>query len=622
MQLFSSFKNTMIRYFKIFSLWDFQKDFSKADKLKLLTVITIDIVNSIAKMIAPAAFAKAIEMLALSKENIEIGFFELEPKELLYISAILSVALRSESYIKNIILNKVNDHAIKKNAMKIIDFEHRIPLSHHYILRTEITQSLMEILTTQSQLSSEVAAVLFQGVFDILAGSILIWSVYGKVIGIEFLIYCAFDFFILDNIVAFITKHSSHFKKMNKKLNKLMNREFEILNYGELIRMFNHEQLEAHLTEVSFDKYLSAKHKFQFFENTASMLKLIPYLIATIMPISFMIKEQLTLDDLDRFIFLITYINAFGGHVLGLSQSVKSCLRAIESIHNVKVLLGDNDYPLRIYPLPLNDRCFESPEVSFENVYFTYPKNDKPTLNGISFTLFPGKKLGIVGKSNAGKSTIVKLLFGFYQAQSGSIKINGIPVENFSSDALSRIFCCVPQTTEFFKEKSLKYNILYGNTSDVFLEEYLALEKNDEMSGDDSPTLQQADEIFSDVMNKVKLADLVDNKATEKGNHLTISGGQRQRASIARALVRNSKIFIFDEATSSLDAFAESEVLKNIRECTYRKSVMMISHRLSTIKDADEIIVIEDGKVGERGAPSELLGQRGLFYNYWQAQML
>jgi ABC-type multidrug transport system fused ATPase/permease subunit len=357
-----------------------------------------------------------------------------------------------------------------------------------------------------------------------------------------------------------------------------------------------------------------------------------------------MSKEKLALTDLDDVIFLIGYINTFGGNILNLNQSLKACFRALQSIdrmknlqdmatHQAVALTGEQEKLSQslIYGFP-------APEIEFKNVVFSYPNSIRPTLNGLSFKINPGTKVGIIGRSNAGKSTIVKLLYGTYRPQSGTITLNGHNINDIPPSVLSRIFCYVPQSSDLFRDQSLKYNVLYGSSREALLKSYLrgrhhkqqaSLSQdyqaiNVESMVDEAAkdyNYQEANKIFSAALQEAKLSSLDNRRADDKGGAMMLSGGQRQRLSLARALVRNSNIFILDEVTSGLDTFTENEVVRNIEKMTKHKTSLMISHRLSTVKNADEIIVIEEGRNVEQGSPNQLLEDQGIYYTYWQNQM-
>jgi ATP-binding cassette subfamily B protein len=236
--------------------------------------------------------------------------------------------------------------------------------------------------------------------------------------------------------------------------------------------------------------------------------------------------------------------------------------------------------------------------VRFDNVTFSY-SDDRPLLNGISFVVNPGEKVAIVGPSGSGKSTTVKLLFRFYDPMQGEIYIDDQPVKELSLHSLRQAIGIVPQDTVLFNTSILE-NVRYG----------------------------RVDATDEEVRHALKLANLTSFIAKlpqgentlvgERG--LKLSGGEKQRVSIARAVLKNPPILVFDEATSSLDSLSEGAILDAIREVSQHHTSLVIAHRLSTIVDADRILVLEDGKLIEQGTHAQLLAAGGTYQHMWQTQ--
>ncbi|NNE37130.1 MAG: ATP-binding cassette domain-containing protein, partial [Gammaproteobacteria bacterium] len=220
-------------------------------------------------------------------------------------------------------------------------------------------------------------------------------------------------------------------------------------------------------------------------------------------------------------------------------------------------------------------------------------------LNDVSFTLPKGKKYAIVGPSGSGKSTIARLLFRLYDVNSGAILINGIDIRNLSMNNLRRLIGIVPQDTVLFNQ-SIFYNIAYGKAGasheEVIKAAYMA----------------HLDDFLS------SLPDGLDTLVGERG--LKVSGGEKQRIAIARMLLMNPEIMVFDEATSSLDTSSEKAIVSAINEISENRTSIVIAHRLSTITDADLIIVLRHGRIIEQGNHTQLLSQEGTYYKLWELQ--
>lgn len=236
--------------------------------------------------------------------------------------------------------------------------------------------------------------------------------------------------------------------------------------------------------------------------------------------------------------------------------------------------------------------------VRFEDVTFSYDP-DRTILHGVDLTIRGGSKVAIVGPSGSGKSTLARLLYRFYDVQHGRVSIDGQDVRDVSQGSLRHAIGIVPQDTVLFND-TLGYNIRYGR-----------LEATDEEVREAARLAQL--ERFID-----ELPDGFDTVVGERG--LKLSGGEKQRVAIARAVLKNPAIMIFDEATSSLDTASEHAIVDAINALAGRRTSLVIAHRLSTVVDADEIVVLQRGRVAERGTHAELLALDGVYAELWSLQ--
>jgi len=237
-------------------------------------------------------------------------------------------------------------------------------------------------------------------------------------------------------------------------------------------------------------------------------------------------------------------------------------------------------------------------EVHFKNVDFSYNK-DRQILNGVDFKIPAGQKLAVVGPSGSGKSTLVRLLFRFYEVNSGSIEIDGQSISSCTQESLRRAIGIVPQDTVLFND-TIRYNIAYAKT-DASDEEIIKAAKSADL-----------EELLS------RLPDGLDTVVGERG--LKLSGGEKQRLAISRIILKAPGIIVFDEATSSLDSQSERAILAALNKISSAATTMVIAHRLSTVVDANIIVVMDNGRIVETGTHNELLKQRGLYSRLWEMQ--
>jgi ATP-binding cassette subfamily B protein len=238
-------------------------------------------------------------------------------------------------------------------------------------------------------------------------------------------------------------------------------------------------------------------------------------------------------------------------------------------------------------------------EVRFENVRFSY-NPDREILKGVSFTAAPGRKIAIVGPTGSGKSTISRLLFRFYDATGGAVFVDGTDVRDITQHSLRAAIGVVPQDTVLFND-TIFYNIAYGRP------------------GATVPEIEQAARFAQIHDFIVSLPQGYKTKVGERG--LKLSGGEKQRVAIARTILKNPRILILDEATSALDTATEQEIGSALESIAAARTTLVIAHRLSTVTDADEILVLRDGEIIERGTHAGLLDAGGVYAGMWAAQV-
>ena len=244
------------------------------------------------------------------------------------------------------------------------------------------------------------------------------------------------------------------------------------------------------------------------------------------------------------------------------------------------------------------DLVIKNASIKFENVSFNYDHKRK-IIKNISLDILPNQTLAIVGPTGAGKSTISKIFFRFYNLDSGNILIDDQNISQVTQNSLRKQIAVVPQDTVLFND-TIYYNIAYGNP-DVNYSEVIQVSKMAQLHN----FIETLPEGYKTIVG-------------ERG--LKLSGGEKQRVAIARALLKKPKIFFFDEATSSLDTKTEKEIQKNLEDVSKNITTIVIAHRLSTVVNADMIAVINKGEIVERGNHNQLLSLNGLYASMWKQQ--
>jgi ATP-binding cassette subfamily B protein len=369
-----------------------------------------------------------------------------------------------------------------------------------------------------------------------------------------------------------------------------------LLNY-ETVKYFTNEDYEA----KAYDKQLSTweqakiKNRLSLFALNGGQALIIAMAMTAMLALAAMhVSEgKMTLGD-------FVLINAFMMQLFMPLNFLGFVYREIKgSLANIENLFGLLDKSPKVEDVEnaamLN---IGQADISFNNIVFAYDKK-RPIIKGISFKVNGGEKVAVVGKSGSGKSTLVKLLFRFYDVDSGNISINDQNISQVTQRSLRHHIGIVPQDTVLFND-TLFANVNYGDP---------------DASADQ--VMQAIDMAhLTEFVNS--LPDGVDTIVGERG--LKLSGGEKQRVAIARTILKNPQILVFDEATSSLDSHSEQAILTAINEVAKNRTSLVIAHRLSTIIDSDNIIVMSEGEIVEQGNHQQLLALQGKYSKMWQLQ--
>jgi len=396
-----------------------------------------------------------------------------------------------------------------------------------------------------------------------------------------------------------VTEWRTHFRKQANEFDSAAHTKAidSLLNY-ETVKYFGNEAYEANRYDESLERLRKARLKSQTslsLLNTGQQLIIAAALVAMLWRATQgVVDGRMTLGDL-------VMINAFMIQLyiplnfLGvLYREIKQSLTDLDKMF----VLMDREREVADAPNAPDLNCQTGAHLKFENVSFAY-EPDRPILHNISFEIPSGKTVAVVGPSGSGKSTLARLMFRFYDVQQGRISINGQDIREVTQHSVRRALGIVPQDTVLFND-TVAYNIGYGRTGATQAEIEAAA---------------KAARIHDFIASTPK------GYATSVGERgLKLSGGEKQRVAIARTLLKNPPILVFDEATSALDSANERAIQAELASAAQNKTTLVIAHRLSTVVEAHEILVMEAGHIIERGNHAQLLQMGGRYAQMWALQ--
>lgn len=307
------------------------------------------------------------------------------------------------------------------------------------------------------------------------------------------------------------------------------------------------------------------------------------------------ISKEITLGDFvafNTYLGLLIWPIAALGWVTNMFQRGSVSLKRLNSIMDEKPEIEDGPDVLDVKEI--------QGKIEFKNLNFTYPGTDRPVLKNINITVEQGKTLAIVGRTGSGKTSLINLISRLYNVEKGTLRIDGLDIEQLPLSTLRSGIGYVPQD-------SFLFSTTIGENIDFF-------------QGRDQKSIEKAAKLAKVYDNIMDFPDGFNTMVGERG--VTLSGGQKQRIAIARAVLREPSILILDDCLSAVDTHTEEEILKGLKEIMKQRTSVIVSHRISTIQDADEIIVLEEGEIVERGTHGSLLEKQGLYYELYQKQLL
>jgi ATP-binding cassette subfamily B protein len=497
--------------------------------------------------------------------------------------------------LRDALFARVRYHAMNALSVSVLQHLHQLSLRYHLERNTGAISRDME-RGTQS-----ISSILNYLVFNIvptaaefLLVALILFSQYDSLFaGIIF-----FSVIIYIGFTLMVTEWRMHFRhKMNALDSSANGRAMDSLMNYETVKYFNNDRHEIERYRNTMGEWEEAAVKSQ---NTMSMLNFgqAAIIVVGVTGIMFLaaqgvVDQELTLGDLvlinTMMLQLFLPLNFLGIIYRSLKYALADMDMVIKLLRRpVEIVDRDDARPLQI----------TRASVEFRAVGFHY-NQDRRILDQVSFKLEDGEKLAIVGPSGAGKSTIARLLFRFYDIDAGQILISGQDIAAVTQQSLREAIGIVPQDTVLFND-SILYNIQYARPGASF-EEVREVARLADIDGFISNLPQGYDTVVG-----------------ERG--LKLSGGEKQRVAIARVLLKDPAILVFDEATSSLDSQSEKNILDALTRISHNKTTLVIAHRLSTVIDADRIVVLDQGQVCEQGDHESLIEADGLYAKLWRMQ--
>jgi ATP-binding cassette subfamily B protein len=497
--------------------------------------------------------------------------------------------------IRDALFGRVTEHAIRKVGLRVFKHLHSLELAFHLDRATggisrDIERGTSGISFLMRFLMFNIVPTLFEiaMVAVIFAFTFSIW--YAAITLVAVAIYIAFTIITTEWRNRFVREANQADSSTNTRAID------SLLNY-ETVKYFNNEQYEAD----TYDKFL-AHWETAKLKNRLSLLTLNSgqaFIIAAAMTVMMLMAAQsvianhMTLGDL-------AMINAYMIQLFiplnFLGFVYREVRRSLTDIENMLALLKRE---AKIIDTPsAKELIVKHGHIRWNQVDFAYDR-ERPILQQLTLDIPAGSKVAIVGASGAGKSTIARLMYRFYDINKGSIEIDGQSIHSVTQESLRRAIAIVPQDTVLFNT-SIRENIAYGNPSASDADINLAIK------------MAHLEQFISSLSQGDKTL------VGERG--LKVSGGEKQRIAIARVLLKNTPIIIFDEATSALDSHSEAAILDAMREVAAGRTTLVIAHRLSTIIDADKIVVLENGQISEQGNHNALLIMQGRYAKMWALQ--
>ena len=557
---------------------------------RVVFAFALMIASRIANVYVPLFYKDAMDMLT-GETNLVIAL----PLGLLFAYGATRVLAVGFAELREAVFARVAQRAVRAAALRTFEHLHALGLRFHLDRQTGGLSRVIErgVKGIEFVLAFTMFNIL-PTLLEILLVCAILWNLfdvwYALVTFVTIVSYIGFTLVITEWRIA-------HRREMNNRDTEANTKAIDsLLNY-ETVKYFGNEAHEARRYDGAMRGYEEAAVR-----NTISLSALnvgqagiiaAGLVLVTVMAGNDVVAGTMTIGD-------FVLVNAYLIQLYLPLNFLGFVYRQIrQSLTDMEVMFNILDIPAEITDAPdAPPLRITGGEVVFDHVDFGYDER-RPILRDVSFTVPPGRTVAIVGPSGAGKSTLSRILFRFYDVTGGSVKIDGQDIRKVTQESLRAAIGIVPQDTVLFND-SIYYNILYGRT------------------GASRAQVEVAARLARIHDFIIALPDGYRTGVGERG--LKLSGGEKQRVAIARTILKQPAILLFDEATSALDTHTEKEIQESLREVSSDRSTLVIAHRLSTVIDADEILVLDHGRIVERGRHADLLERGGAYAAMWAKQ--